>query len=33
MTVYNFEHDAMVEYSFGEEVPAGIFEGFSLRTE
>ncbi len=33
VTVYNFERDTMVEYSFGEEVPAGIFEGFSLRTE
>lgn len=30
VTVYNFEHDNMEEYSFGTEVPAGIYEGFSI---
>lgn len=30
VTVYNFEHDNMEEYSFGTEVPAGICEGFSI---
>lgn len=33
VTVYNFEHDTMVEYPFGEEVPAGIYEGFSVKVE
>lgn len=28
--VYNFEHDLMDEYSFAEEIPAGIYEGFSI---
>ena len=31
VTVYNFERDTMEEYPFGEEVPAGIYEGFSIR--
>ena len=31
ITVYNFEHDDMQEYSFGEDVPVGIYEGFSIR--
>lgn len=30
VTVYNFERDTMEEYPFGEEVPAGIYEGFSI---
>lgn len=30
VTVYNFERDTMEEYSFGTEVPAGIYEGFSV---
>ncbi|MDE6518720.1 MAG: Uma2 family endonuclease [Acetatifactor sp.] len=31
VTVYNFERDTMEEYPFGEEVPAGIYEGFSVK--
>lgn len=31
VTVYNFERDTMEEYPFGEEVPAGIYEGFSIK--
>lgn len=31
VTVYNFECDTMEEYPFGEEVPAGIYEGFSIK--
>lgn len=31
VTVYNFEADTMIEYPFGEEVPAGIYEGFSIK--
>ena len=31
ITVYNFEHDDMQEYSFDEDVPVGIYEGFSIR--
>ncbi|RKI44426.1 Uma2 family endonuclease [bacterium D16-51] len=30
VTVYNFEQDDMVEYSFGEEIPVGLYQGFSL---
>ena len=30
ITVYNFEHDTIEEYSFGDDVPAGIYEDFSL---
>ncbi len=30
-TVYNFEQDNMEEYSFEEDVPVGIYEGFSIR--
>ena len=29
--VYHFEQDDMQEYSFGEDVPTGIYEGFSIR--
>ncbi len=29
--VYNFEADTMIEYTFGEEVPVGIYEGFSIK--
>lgn len=29
--VYNFEADTMIEYIFGEEVPVGIYEGFSIK--
>lgn len=31
VTVYSFERDTMEEYPFGEEVPAGIYEGFSVK--
>lgn len=30
VTVYNFEQDDMAEYSFGEEIPVGLYQGFSL---
>ncbi len=30
VTVYGFEKETMEEYSFGEAVPAGIYEGFSI---
>lgn len=30
ITVYRFEKEAMEEYFFGEAVPAGIYEGFSI---
>lgn len=30
VTVYNFERDTMEEYPFEGEVPAGIYEGFSI---
>ena len=29
--VYNFEADTMIEYTFGEEVPVGIYEGLSIK--
>lgn len=28
VTVYNFQHDMGEEYSFGEEIPSGIYEDF-----
>lgn len=31
VTVYFFERELMEEYSFGEDVPVGIFEEFSIR--
>jgi Uma2 family endonuclease len=30
VTVYQFEQDQMNEYAFGESVPVGIYEGFSI---
>ncbi|EET58429.1 hypothetical protein BRYFOR_09586 [Marvinbryantia formatexigens DSM 14469] len=33
VTIYNFERDTMEEYSFDEEIPVGIYEGFSLKIE
>lgn len=33
VTVYNFERDTMEEYPFGGEVPAGIYEGFSITVD
>lgn len=31
--VYSFEKETMKQYSFGEEVPVGIYEGFSVKIE
>lgn len=31
VTVYNFEKETMDQYSFGEDVPAGIYEDFSIK--
>ena len=31
ITVYRFEKETMEQYSFGEDVPAGIYEGFSIK--
>lgn len=31
--VYGFEADRAEQYDFGKDVPAGIFEGFSIRVE
>lgn len=31
--VYNFEHDTMEEYAFGDQVPAGIYDGFSIMAQ
>jgi Uma2 family endonuclease len=33
VTVYEFEHDNMEEYSFDEDVPVGIYEGFSIKVQ
>lgn len=33
VTVYNFEDENMEEYPFGQEVPAGIYEDFSIEVE
>lgn len=33
VTVYDFAHDNMEEYSFGTEVPVGIYEGLLIRVE
>ena len=33
VTVYSFEADTMIEYPFGEEVPVGIYEGFSIKIQ
>ena len=30
VTVYQFEKETMEQYSFGEAIPAGIYEGFSI---
>ena len=32
-TVYQFEKETMEQYSFGEDVPAGIYDDFSLRVQ
>ena len=31
ITAYNFVHDTIEEYAFGDDVPVGIYEGFSIR--
>ena len=31
VTVYNFEKETMDQYSFGEDVPVGIYEDFSIK--
>lgn len=31
VTVYNFEKETMYQYSFGEDVPVGIYEDFSIK--
>lgn len=33
VTVYGFEKETMEEYSFGEDVPVGIYEEFSIKVE
>lgn len=33
VTVYDFEDDNMEEYSFGADIPVGIYEGFSVKVE
>lgn len=33
VTVYYFEKEVMEEYSFGEDVPVGIYEGFTIKAE
>lgn len=33
VTVYSFEKDSMEEYPFGVEIPAGIYEGFSIKVQ
>lgn len=33
VSVYGFEKNTVEQYSFGEDVPAGIYEGFSIRVE
>ena len=33
ITVYNFEKETAEEYTFGEDVPAGIYENFSVNIE
>lgn len=33
VTVYDFVKDNMEEYSFGEDVPAGIYEGFTIKVQ
>lgn len=33
VTVYRFEKETMEEYSFGEDIPVGIYEDFSIRIQ
>lgn len=32
-TVYFFENDTVEQYDFGEDIPVGIYEGFSIKIE
>ncbi len=31
--VYGFESESVEQYSFGEDIPVGIYEGFSIAVE
>lgn len=33
VTVYRFEKETMEEYSFGEDIPVGIYDDFSIKVE
>ncbi len=33
VTIYFFEKESVEEYSFGEDIPVGIYEGFTIRIE
>ena len=33
VTVYDFEKDSMEEYTFGEKVPVGIYDGYSIKVQ
>ena len=33
VTVYSFEKDTMEQYSFGEDIPVGIYEDFAVKVE
>ncbi len=33
VTVYSFEQGSMMEYLFADEIPVGIYEGFSIKME
>lgn len=33
ITVYFFERESVEEYFFGENIPVGIYEGFSIKVQ
>lgn len=33
ISVYSFERETMEEYSFGDDVPVGIYEDFSIKVQ
>ncbi len=33
VTVYRFEKEITEQYSFGEDVPVGVYEGFSIKVK
>ena len=33
VTVYQFEAETMEQYFFGDEVPVGIYEGFTIKVQ